>query len=263
MKKAFQIAALLLSLIFITISCEKEAPNYELKIEIKPLNSGTATGAGIYKAGEEINLVATPAEGYIFVNWTQGTTVLGTNKEFKYITTAEAVTLTANFEQKIIITLGAQSNTTQGAFYSVGHNVVYNQATAFDNQEKINLMCFYEHIEPDFINDISIASPGSNIKGIYEGTTSPVYWTTKNLSTFTPPAKTLTIENFDKLVQNDPEIQTYYNETIVSGNRKVKLLKSNDIYAFKTHDGKYGLFKVISTVQGATGSVTIELKVKK
>ena len=43
-------------------------------VTIETLGRGTVTGAGTYKEGETVSLTATPAEGWHFVKWSDGTT---------------------------------------------------------------------------------------------------------------------------------------------------------------------------------------------
>jgi uncharacterized repeat protein (TIGR02543 family) len=251
---------------------------YTLSVQVNLDNSGTVTEGGTYPAGQQVNLNATSAIGYTFVNWTIGETEVSNNANFTYTTTTENVTIKANFEEKqIIVTLGAQTNATTGAFYSLGQDLVYNQSDAANHQDTIDILCFYEHDEiNNRINDITISSPGANITGIFGGgATDPMSWTTKRLTIYTPtlptsaidpvPANTPTItkDEFDQLHQNDPAIQGYFNTSMTSSNKKAKLLAVDDIYAFKTHDNIYGLFKVISVVQGADGSVQVELKLRQ
>ena len=61
--------------------------------------NGTVTGAGEYTHGTEVTLTATPAEGYEFVNWTAGETVVSTENPYKFTVTAD-VALVANFKEK-------------------------------------------------------------------------------------------------------------------------------------------------------------------
>lgn len=168
-----------------------------------------------------------------------------------------------NDPKKIIVKMGAQSNTTIGAFCSIGQNKVYAQDLAFAVQDTIDLLCFYEHVEPSKINNITLSSPGANITGIFTGTSSPDVWTTKRLTTFTAPATAITVAEFDLLKQDDAVIATYYNSAVTTGNKKAKDLQVDNIWAFKTHDNIYGLIKVISVAQGADGYVEFELKYKK
>ena len=78
---------------------------------------GTVTGADAdeYTHGTEITLTATPAEHYVFVNWTAGETVLST--ENPYIFTLEAdVELKANFALDThTVAAAAENGTVTGA----------------------------------------------------------------------------------------------------------------------------------------------------
>ena len=60
--------------------------------------NGTVEGAGVYEQGAEATLTATPAEGYEFVNWTSGETVVSTENPYKFTVTAD-VALVANFKK--------------------------------------------------------------------------------------------------------------------------------------------------------------------
>jgi hypothetical protein len=160
---------------------------------------------------------------------------------------------------KNIAKLGAQSNTENGGFLSIDSKSVFTQDAAFSNQEKIDILCFFEEAGG---NNIAIAAPGTGINGIFTGETAPENWTVKNQTYFTVPATELSIEQFDQLADGDAIIQGYYDETVTSGNRKVKNLKINDIYAFKTADGTFGIFKVLDVSQGVSGFVEFEYKTK-
>jgi hypothetical protein len=163
-------------------------------------------------------------------------------------------------DSKLIVKMGAQSNTTIGAFYSIGMNKVYTQAQAYANQDTIDMLCFYELTETSF-NYTTIASPGSGISGIFTGDDAPANWTTAKTTRYCVPAATITVEEFDNLEQNDAVIPTYYNADVAY--RKEKNLAVDDIYAFKTQDGIYGLLKVVEVVAEADGYVQFELKLKK
>lgn len=248
----------------VTITANFILKSYALTLSVSPEGKGTVTGGGNYNSGQVVNIVATPKIGYEFVNWKNGDVIVSSNANYAYTTASSNVTLTANFiEKQIIVTLGAQSNASIGAFYSIGQYQVYTQDLAFANQDTIDLLCFYEHIEPSKVNDITLSSPGANITNIFTGITSPDVWTTKRLTLFTPPATAITTAQFDLLHQNDPAIIAYFDVNVTSGNKKAKTLAADNIYAFKTHDNIYGLFKVISVVQGADGSCQFELKLAK
>ena len=162
------------------------------------------------------------------------------------------------------VKMGAQSNATIGAFYSIGMKNVYAQAIAFEKQDTIDFLCFYEHDEiNDRINDITLSSPGANITGIFTGETAPDVWTTKNLTKFQLPNPTMTVAQFDLLKETDVIIETSFDNTVLSGNKKAKELAVNDIYAFKTHNNQYGLLKVTEVLEGIDGYVKFVYIIKK
>jgi hypothetical protein len=153
-------------------------------------------------------------------------------------------------------TIGAQDNSINGGFYSVSENRVYTMDAAFQNQAVIDILCFYEEANG---NNIAIASPGTNITGIFTGDSAPENWTTANTTYFTKT--TLTTAQFDALVETDQLIVNSYDTA--NAFRKAKDMKIDDIYAFKTQVEAYGLLKVTEVVQGADGKLTFEVKVKK
>ena len=163
-------------------------------------------------------------------------------------------------QQKLIVKIGAQSNTSLGAFYSFDENKVYAQDAASAAQDKIDVLCFFE----GGTNDITLASPGAGIKNIFTGTTSPDNWSTKLLTYFTDPVGGLTVEQFDQLKEDDAVIESYFDKTKTSGNKKANFLKAGDTRAFMTQDSTiFGVFKVLSVENSASGYVEVELKLKQ
>ncbi len=154
------------------------------------------------------------------------------------------------------VKIGAQDNATTGGFYSVGQNKVYTMDQAYQNQGVIDILCFYEAANG---NNIAIASPGSNITGIFTGQSSVENWTIKDTTYFC--RTTLTVAQFDALAETDQLIVTSFDPD--NAFRKAKDLKVDDIYAFNTQDDTYGIFKVTAVVQGSDGSVEFEVKTKK
>ncbi|MDX9769874.1 MAG: FISUMP domain-containing protein [Tenuifilaceae bacterium] len=77
----------------------KEVILYSLSLDVNPLGTGTATGAGSYEAGEGLDLLATPEAGYQFVNWTLDGSEVSTNASYTYTMPDGDVTLVANFEE--------------------------------------------------------------------------------------------------------------------------------------------------------------------
>ena len=70
-----------------------DSGTYMLTLAANNDSYGTVSGGGEYAAGTEVELKATAKSGYQFVKWSDG----DTNATRTYTTTAEAVTLTAEF----------------------------------------------------------------------------------------------------------------------------------------------------------------------
>ena len=71
--------------------------SYEITATANPTDGGTIVGAGTYNHFETCNLVATPATGYHFVNWTLNGTAVSTNESYSFTVTG-AADYVANFE---------------------------------------------------------------------------------------------------------------------------------------------------------------------
>lgn len=161
--------------------------------------------------------------------------------------------------QKNIAKIGAQTSASFGGFLSVSEKIVYNQADASLNQAAIDILCFYEEASDNFI---ALAAPASNIGGIFTGDSAPEFWTTLNQTYFTLPSNDITVAEFDALADGEAIIESYFNAEQTSGNRKAKNMQVDNIWAFKTANGTFGLLKVTAVEQGATGYVEFEYKIK-
>ena len=90
----------------------------EIKVEAETVKfnvtataeNGTVEGAGVYEQGTEATLTATPAEGYEFVNWTSGETVVSTENPYKFTVTAD-VALVANFKEVVNVVTKEEKTT--------------------------------------------------------------------------------------------------------------------------------------------------------
>ena len=177
-------------------------------------------------------------------------------------TKTDSIIITGNFGQINsygALIIGAQSNATAKGFLSFSNSAetLYTQAEAFNHQADIDMFCFYENAAGN-VNLMSLAAPGSNIKGIFTGDNSPSNYTTKNVTFFVKT--TLSAAQFDA-VQNDAIILASFNPA--NQFKKAKLLSVNDVYAFKLQSGKQGLYKV-TTVDGTeTGTIQIAVKIQK
>ncbi len=174
----------------------------------------------------------------------------------------KTVTITADFGEINSFTtvlMGAQDNVDVQSFLSLSDNLatLYFQAQAFQNQEDIDMFCFFENNE-ESQNMMSLAAPGTGITGIFSGQTSPENYTTKNTTYFCKTS--LTAVEFDA-IQDDAVVLDSYDPD--NKFRKAKLLTAGDVYAFKLQSGLFGLFKVIAVNGEETGTLELAIKVQK
>ncbi len=151
------------------------------------------------------------------------------------------------------IILGAQNNTTNGGFYSLSNNTIYNKTNAENNQALIDLVYYYNSK-----NSNALSSPAMSSDGEVTGVD---VWTTKNETVFAADAN-LTIAKFNAM-QHDSLLLVAASLASDAWKAKAKALAVGNIYYFKTHSSKFGIFKV-NSVQGTdAGTIEIELKVQK
>ena len=90
----------------ITVNKTLAYQEYSLTLVANPTNGGTVNDvSGNYHLGDNITVIATPAAGYNFVNWTKDGVQVSANAQFTYTMPSENVTLTANFEAIPIYTV--------------------------------------------------------------------------------------------------------------------------------------------------------------
>ncbi len=83
----------------LTLVANFEMTGYTLTLIANPEDGGAVIGSGIYNAGNTINIIATPNEGWTFINWTDSEGNLISNQsEYSFLMPAEDLTLIANFE---------------------------------------------------------------------------------------------------------------------------------------------------------------------
>ncbi|MBO7711230.1 MAG: leucine-rich repeat protein [Lachnospiraceae bacterium] len=70
---------------------------YTVGASVSPKDAGTVTGAGTYDTGTTATVIATPSNGYSFVNWTEGGNVASTNANYSF-TVDKKHSLVANFK---------------------------------------------------------------------------------------------------------------------------------------------------------------------
>lgn len=153
------------------------------------------------------------------------------------------------------VVFGAQNHTSVGIFYSWENGLVYFLDEAFIDQQKINLLYFFDLLEGE---NSTIASPGANIDAsVFPGASGLLNWTIRNTTRF--EWKDVSEQEFIAC-QNDSLIIAS-NFEFNSGKRKAKNLQPGDIYAFN-NNSKKGLFLVKAVNGPETGSIELEIKVQ-
>jgi hypothetical protein len=103
--------------------------SYLIAVSANPPEGGTPSGGGTYNHFSTATLNANPDIAYNFINWTEGSTVVGTNQIYSFEVTGPR-TLVANFEMKtfnITATAG-----TGGTIYPSGiHTTNYGSTPTF------------------------------------------------------------------------------------------------------------------------------------
>jgi uncharacterized repeat protein (TIGR02543 family) len=106
-----------------TITATFTIKKYTIAASANPPAGGAITGAGSHTHGDTVNLVATPNEGYEFVNWTENGVQVSANAAYSFTATANR-TLVANFRLKtytITATAGAGGNINPAGNVQVEH----------------------------------------------------------------------------------------------------------------------------------------------
>lgn len=162
-------------------------------------------------------------------------------------------------EEFLNVKLGAQNNTETGSFFSFSDGNDYDLESAFNNQEIIDLVYYYDNF--DKLEENIISSPGGNIDDAFTGTYGMSNWTTRNTIRFSREKIDMTTETFDAAANDSILIAHTFDYG--SGGRKTKYLEPGDIYSFVTSDNVTGMFKVVSTSGTDNGFILFDIKMQK
>ena len=86
----------------VTVTANFAMIDYTVTLNVDPAQGGEVEGDGTYNLGDEVTVIATPAEGYLFVNWTDAEGEVSENETYTFTMPSSNVVLTANFEEIII-----------------------------------------------------------------------------------------------------------------------------------------------------------------
>lgn len=180
-----------------------------------------------------------------------------TDDDDKSISITIAVKLDAGVSSYSAKLLGAQTNATEGSFLKTSDGTIYLQADAKTNAAAIDILYFY-----GATNLATLAAPSDTDAGsIFDNATTGLQtWTVKNPTSF--KVTTLTQTNFNE-VRTAGGAEAAYTGAAGTAASKANNLTSGKVVAFKTAAGKYGLAYVSALTTGATGSITLDVKVGK
>lgn len=110
-----------------TLTANFNRIKYTITLSSNPVSAGTTSGGGIFNSGDTVTITASPNNGFMFLNWTEGTTVISTNISLKFAADANR-SLIANFvASKFTITLSsnppAGGTTSGGGIFNFGDTV--------------------------------------------------------------------------------------------------------------------------------------------
>jgi len=155
------------------------------------------------------------------------------------------------------IILGAQQNPEHGGFYSYETNLTFNITEAYDNQQIIDLLYYFDILESDAH---TIASPGANIgEAIYNNEMAPGNWTTRKTLRF-EYLPGLTVENFESCTNDSLILANTF--VFGSGKRKAKNLSPGHIYAFVSETDERGIFLVRHREGDENGFIQFSIKMQ-
>ena len=100
--------------------------NYTISVSANPSNGGSVTGGGAYHYGDNCTVIATPANGYTFLRWTENGNQVSTNATYTFTVTGNR-TLVAQFQQQSY-TITATANPTNGGTVTGGGTFNYGQS---------------------------------------------------------------------------------------------------------------------------------------
>ncbi|HSG67485.1 MAG TPA: hypothetical protein VK994_02170 [Bacteroidales bacterium] len=153
------------------------------------------------------------------------------------------------------VTLGAQNNQVVRGCFNISEAAYFffEEGTADTIiQAGIDLLYYYDPVDLN-----TLASPGANIDdGIFP--VNPADWTITNTTRFIKTS--LSADEFMEAA-NDSILLANYNES--EAKRKAKLLQVNNVYTFRTQQGKLGMFLVNEVTGEAEGSINFHIKIQQ
>ncbi len=151
------------------------------------------------------------------------------------------------------ILLGAQTNEDAGSFFSLGAGHRYFQEEAYQKQDSIDLIYYFDEYEA------TLSSPSeADAPALFGGPTGLANWTIKNETRYDTTAFAPT--DFD-LSGNDSLILAAYEP--VNLKRKAKFILPGMVISFRDPKGNLGLILVKEVISGPGGQILMDIKIQQ
>ena len=109
-----------------TLVAQFQQQTYTISVSANPSNGGTVTGGGAYHYGDNCTVIATPANGYTFLRWTENGTQVSNSANYTFTVTGSR-TLVAQFQAQTY-TITATADPTTGGTVTGGGTFNYGQS---------------------------------------------------------------------------------------------------------------------------------------
>ena len=124
-----------------TLVAQFQLQSFSITASADPNNGGTVTGGGTYNYGQSCTLSATPATGYIFVNWTKNGQQVSTNASYTFNVTSSGAYVAhfqiQSYNIQVVAKPANGGTVTGGGTYTYGQNCTIT-ATANEGYDFIN-----------------------------------------------------------------------------------------------------------------------------
>lgn len=145
--------------------------------------------------------------------------------------------------------IGAQNNSAYGSYFNLTKNLTFKNDLADTSQKFVDIASGFTYDQKSFIT-----SPGSDsLFGVYDFNT----WQVKNLTQFC--ATTISKYQFNLTTKDNLLISSFHPDKALNN---IKELKTDDVYSFKTQNGKYGLLLIINAALNEEGYISFDVKVQ-
>ena len=109
-----------------TLVAQFQQQNYTISVSANPSNGGSATGGGAFHYGDNCTVIATPANGYTFLRWTENGNQVSNSANYTFTVTGNR-TLVAQFQAQTY-TITASADPTTGGTVTGGGTFNYGQS---------------------------------------------------------------------------------------------------------------------------------------